>query len=202
MRALFTIVSTLLSVSYPLWVWLMLTYQRGVTWFAVILLLIGGGRLLFAVLSISSTLSTPSSTVSRCFPKWWSMVLNGAMAGLGLWGLLASNGTAFQVYPLMVNGGLLAVFGSSLWTNKSMIERFAEVYEKNITPKKQAYMRKVTQCWCGFFVLNFAISAYTWTAMSLLAWTWYNGVISYLLIGLLLTSEYAYRRIIFLKKHE
>lgn len=202
MRALVTIVSTLLSVSYPLWVWLMLTYQRGVTWFAVILLLIGGGRLLFAVLSISSILSTPSSTASRCFPKWWSAVLNGAMAGLGLWGLLASNGTAFQVYPLVVNGGLLAVFGSSLWTDKSMIERFAEVYEKNITQKKQAYMRKVTQCWCGFFVLNFAISAYTWTAMSLLAWTWYNGVISYLLIGLLLTSEYAYRRIIFLKKHE
>lgn len=190
MRALFTIVSTLLSVSYPLWVWLMLTHQRGVTWFALILLLIGGLRLLLAW-------RFPSP--SRFFPPWWSVMLNGAMAGLGLWGLLVNDGSAFQVYPLIVSGGLLTVFGGSLLTDKSMIQRFAELYEKNITPKKQAYMRKVTQYWCVFFVLNVAISAYTWQAMSLSAWTWYNGIISYVLMGLLFVGEYAYRRLIFLR---
>lgn len=200
MRALFTIVSSLLSVSYPLWVWLMLTYQRGVMWFAGLLLLIGGGRLLFALLSKRSEHSTSSASPSRFFPRWWSVGLNGAMAGLGLWGLLANDGTAFQVYPLMISGGLLAVFAGSLLTQKSMIQRFAEVYEKDITPQKQAYMRKVTQLWCIFFIVNFGVSAYTWQAMSLSAWTWYNGVISYLFIGLLLVGEYAYRKLIFLKK--
>lgn len=193
MQAVLATFSALLSISYPLWVWLMLTHQRGAAWFAMILLLIGGLRLL---------LSTLSKLPSRFFPRWWSPVLNLAMMALGLWVLLSGEGRAFQVYPLIVSATLLAVFGGSLLTQKSMIERFAEVYEKNITPTKKAYMQRVTLCWCGFFVFNFAVSAYTWAAMSLVAWTWYNGVLSYILIGLLFVGEYAYRKLIFLKKYE
>lgn len=193
MRQLLGAISTLLAISYPLWVWLMLTYQRGVPWFAGVLLLIGGLRLLLS-------LSMPSQ--SRFLPMWWSVAVNVVMMALGAWVLLRGEGTAFQVYPLLISGGLLVVFASSLLSKQPMIERFVAVYEKNITPEKQAYMRRVTQLWCGFFVLNFMLSAYTWLAMSLEAWTWYNGVISYLLIGLVFIAEYAYRRLVFLKKYE
>lgn len=193
MQQLLGACSSLLSISYPLWVWLLLTYQRGAVWFAAILLLIGGLRLLLAWWFPSP---------SRFFPPWWSVVLNLSMMALGLWVLFSGVGTVFQIYPLMVSGGLLAVFGGSLWTDKSMIERFAELYEKNITPQKQAYMRRITQLWCGFFTVNLCVSAYTWQAMSLSAWTWYNGVISYVLMGLLFFGEYSYRRLIFLKNHE
>ncbi len=191
MQRILAVLSLLLSLSYPLWVWLMLTYQRGVSWFAIILVVIGGLRLILLLLS---------NIPPRFFPVWWSVVVNLAMMMLGIWVLLQHEGTALQIYPLLVSAGLFVVFAGSLLTKKSMIERFASLYEKNISPSKQAYMRCVTQLWCGFFIVNFGISAYTWLAMSLTAWTWYNGIISYVLIGLLFVVEYAYRRLVFLKQ--
>lgn len=168
----------------------MVTHQRGGTGFAVVLLLIGGLGLLLA---------WRFPLHSRFFPSWWSALLNLAMMALGLWVLCSGVETTFQIYPLIISCGLLAMFGGSLWTNKSMVERFAELYEKNITPKKKAYMRQITQLWCMFFFINLGISTYTWQAMSLSAWTWYNGVISYILMGLLFVGEYSYRRLIFLR---
>jgi uncharacterized membrane protein len=54
-------------------------------------------------------------------------------------------------------------------------------------------LRKVTMVWLYFFVVNAGISAGTAIWGSLEAWTLYNGLISYLLIGSIFTGEFAVR---------
>ena len=57
-----------------------------------------------------------------------------------------------------------------------------------------AYSRKVTQLWCGFFIVNGAIAAYTAVLASRETWAWYNGGVAYALMGLLFVGEWLYRR--------
>jgi len=54
--------------------------------------------------------------------------------------------------------------------------------------------RRVTQIWCGFFILNGATAAilaglqyYDW-------WAAYTGILSYVLMGLLFAGEWVYRK--------
>ena len=56
-------------------------------------------------------------------------------------------------------------------------------------PSGVAYTRRVTQVWCGFFVLNGALALATALWMSDRAWALYNGLIAYGLIGLLFGVE-------------
>jgi len=108
----------------------------------------------------------------------------------------------FMVYPVIMNVIMLIFFGQSLFQEKSMIQRFAEIKEKNITAEKQRYMRQLTIVWCGFFVVNGLVSFYTWQFTSLEIWTLYNGFISYLLIGLLIVGELIFRRFTISKRHD
>ncbi len=81
-----------------------------------------------------------------------------------------------------------------------MIQRFAEIREKDITPAKQSYMRKLTLVWCGFFVMNALISFYTLWFGSTKLWMLYNGLISYILIGVLVLGELLYRHLAVMKR--
>ena len=55
-------------------------------------------------------------------------------------------------------------------------------------------MRKVTQVWCVFLLVNAALSAATALWGDLAVWTLYNGLISYGVMGTLFAVEYAIRR--------
>lgn len=96
-------------------------------------------------------------------------------------------------YPVLVNGAMLAVFAASLWRGMPVVERFARLRHPDLPPHAVAYTRRVTQVWAGFFAVNGLVSA----ALSLWApwqwWTLYNGVISYVLIGLLMAGEWLVR---------
>ena len=104
-----------------------------------------------------------------------------------------------KIYPVAISLTLLYFFAASLQTPKSMIERFAELKEKNISEQKKNYMRKLTLIWCGFFILNALIATYTIFTSSK-TWMLYNGLISYVMIGLLITIELLYRHLVVLKK--
>lgn len=120
----------------------------------------------------------------------------------GLAGLLAlavltamtNSEILLRLYPVAVNLCLLVLFGLSLRKPPSMIERFARLNEPNLSPDGVSYTRRVTQIWCGFFVLNGAISAYTVFYSSRAYWSLYNGLIAYLLMGILLGGEWLVRR--------
>ena len=74
-----------------------------------------------------------------------------------------------------------------------MIERFARLQEPEFSDTAIAYTRKVTMVWCGFFVLNGSASLYTALFTDMATWTLYNGLIAYLLLGLLFIGEYLVR---------
>jgi uncharacterized membrane protein len=100
--------------------------------------------------------------------------------------------------PVLTNVLLLAQFATSLRT-VPIAERFARMQDPELTPAQVAYCRAVTVTWCIFFVANGTMTA----ALALFAplgwWTAYTGVIGYLLVGLLASSEYLVRKYRFRK---
>lgn len=98
-----------------------------------------------------------------------------------------------KLYPVLVNGVLLAAFGASLATPVSAVERMARMRGADVSAPAQAYMRVVTKVWCGFFIVNGAIALGTAVWASEAVWSLYTGVIAYLLMGALFGVEYLVR---------
>ncbi|TNF35218.1 MAG: hypothetical protein EP312_04270 [Gammaproteobacteria bacterium] len=101
---------------------------------------------------------------------------------------------ALKLVPVAINATMLAAFALTLRNPPSMIERFARLMETDLSDDAITYTRTVTKVWCGFFVLNGGISLYTALYSSLAIWTLYNGLIAYLLMGLLFGVEYLVRQ--------
>jgi uncharacterized membrane protein len=120
------------------------------------------------------------------------------VTGLLLLGAVLDDRRFVLALPVLTNLALLAHFAASLRT-VPIAERFARAQEDDLTAAQVAYCRAVTVTWCGFFVANGAMT----TALALWAplgwWTAYTGVISYVLVGLLGTSEYVTRKVRFRK---
>jgi uncharacterized membrane protein len=106
------------------------------------------------------------------------------------------DGTAYILAtPVAANLVLLVSFGVTLRSgSRPMIERFARLQEKDLSPPKQAWCRLWTWLWCAFFVLNGATAA----ALALFAdmkwWALYNGLLAYALIGCMFAIEWTLRR--------
>lgn len=99
-----------------------------------------------------------------------------------------------RLYPVLIS---LGGAGFCLYTLKyppSAIERFARRMGMEIPNAAISYLRGVTIVWFGFFCLNAALAAYTAVAANISLWALYNGLVSYLIIGLLLLGEWLYRR--------
>ncbi|MES2048371.1 MAG: hypothetical protein V4447_08225 [Pseudomonadota bacterium] len=98
-----------------------------------------------------------------------------------------------KLYPVLVNLGFLVTFGYSLFFPPSMVERFARMREPNFPSSAVAYTRRVTQVWCGFFIVNGVIAFVTAVWASEAVWSLYTGVISYVLMGALFGVEFLIR---------
>lgn len=109
-------------------------------------------------------------------------------------GFTLTTGSVFglKFYPVVVNIVLLGVFGVSLWKPPSMIERFARLQTPDLPTQAIAYTRKVTWVWCGFFVINGSIATATVFTNDKI-WALYNGLLSYIFMGVLLAGEYLVR---------
>lgn len=121
----------------------------------------------------------------------WGVLAIGLLVGGSVF--LLDDDLYLRFYPVLMNVLFLLIFAGTLRFPPSMIERFARMQEPNLTDAGVAYTRKVTQVWCGFFVLNAAIACYTALISSLEVWTLYNGFIAYLLIGLMFAGEWVFR---------
>lgn len=99
-----------------------------------------------------------------------------------------------KLYPVLVNGALLGIFAASLWYPPPVAERIARLGYPDLPTEIVTYTRKVTQAWCVFFGAN-ALTA-LWTAVwgSDDVWFYYNGIIAYLLAGLMFAGEWILRR--------
>jgi uncharacterized membrane protein len=123
-------------------------------------------------------------------------VLNCASVAIAL----TNDELLMRMYPAIVNLVMLIAFGATLVKGPSMVERFARLTYADPPAHVVRYTRRVTQLWCGFFVLNCAFSAYTAIDWSRKAWWLYNGAIAYVLIGALFAGEYAWRKLIMLPR--
>ncbi|TNH06001.1 hypothetical protein [Testudinibacter sp. TR-2022] len=116
--------------------------------------------------------------------------------GVSVYAFLANSATGLLFYPLLVNLLCLGLFLFSLVFPPTVIELFARLVEKDLSPQGVVYTRKVTWAWCGFFLFNGSISLLTALQDNVIYWTWYNGFISYILIGLFFIIELMVRRIV------
>jgi uncharacterized membrane protein len=100
---------------------------------------------------------------------------------------------AAKAYPVLMSLGMAAAFGLSLRWPPTLIESFAAVVEPSPGAAARAYMRRVTVAWCLFLLGNAGLSAASWASGDLGLWTLYNGLVAYLLIGLMFGGEYLIR---------
>jgi len=111
-------------------------------------------------------------------------------SGFAIWN---NNLIVLRYYPVLVNALMLMLFSWSLISPPSIIERFARVQHPDLPPEGVIYTRRVTQVWCGFFIINGSIALVTAVWASFELWSLYNGCIAYLLMALLLGGEYLIR---------
>lgn len=97
-----------------------------------------------------------------------------------------------KFYPPICNLFIFIVFFSSLFMKETVIQKAAKVMDGELTDKVREYTRKLTYIWCVFTFLNFIISVVT-IFMPDKYWIWYNGFISYILVGVMFIAEYIVR---------
>lgn len=113
---------------------------------------------------------------------YMTMVVIALLLGLFLW-----NGPmATLMYPVIVSISMAGLLGWSLIYPPSLIERFARLMEPDLDARGVAYTRKVTVVWLCFTLFNAGLALTTVMLNDLHLWMYYNGFISYLLIGLLM----------------
>jgi uncharacterized membrane protein len=174
------IVQLLLAIGYPVLIFFALSWfePREV---AVVVLGLAALRLVAARSSVALALAREI---------WMPAAAVAIVAtGTAIW----NDPMGLLVAPVLINLALLATFGSSLFSGRPMVERFARLHVGTLSDPEVRYCRTVTRIWCGFFVANGAIALYLALAGSLEAWALYTGLISYILIGTLLGTEYIYR---------
>ena len=165
----------LLTVLYPLAVYFGNNYFE--PW------KLAGILLVFLVIKLASSYSD----------NHWSKPL--LMAGIlyCVFAIWSNNLVSLRFYPALVNGVMLVIFSWSLLSPTSLIERLARLQHPDLPPEGIIYTRRVTQVWCGFFIVNGMIALATAVWSSFEVWSLYNGLIAYLLMGMLLGGEYIVR---------
>ncbi len=174
MRSALSIFFFLITLVFPLALWL------------------GEGRVapsLLAGLLLLAGLARLPKAAPTAATRYWA----GATILLALLALWSDRLLPLRFYPVLVNGAFLMVFAYSLIAPPSIIEKFARLREPDFPPAAIGYTRRVTQVWCLFFVLNGAVALYTALFASLAQWSFYNGFVAYLLMGLLFAGEYCAR---------
>jgi len=141
--------------------------------------------LLLAALAVARALG------SRDRFWWWAAA---AALLLALLSMVANTALPLKLYPVLVNSLLLLVFAASLFHPPTAIERLARLREPNLDARGVRYTARVTQVWCGFFALNGSIALATCLWASDAQWALYNGLIAYVLMGLLMGAEWLVRQ--------
>ena len=174
MRSALTILAVLITLLFPLALWLG-EGRVAPSMLAVLLLLVGVARL---------PISGPTAAT-----RYWA----GATILLAILAIWSDGLLPLRFYPLLVNVALLTVFAYSLFFPPSMIERLARLHEPSFPPAAVGYTRRVTQVWCVFFALNGSVALYTALFASVAQWSFYNGFLAYVLMGILFAGEYCAR---------
>jgi len=153
---------------------------------------VGGSAAVISCLFLFRLFCSPSSAVLHKYLKAFRLIaLLGFLFAVSSW--LMNDTKWFQFYPVFVNLILLSVFCYSLIKPPTVVEMFARFKEPDLSESGIKYTRNVTIVWCAFFLINGLVALYTVIAADIKVWAFYNGFISYLLIGALAVGEYSFR---------
>lgn len=122
--------------------------------------------------------------------KHWSTPL--LVVGIGYCMVVAWRNelVSLRLYPVIVNAVMLLIFAWSLYAPPTIVERLARLQDPDLPAAGVLYTRQVTKVWCVFFIINGGLALITALWCSLTVWSWYNGLIAYLLMGMLMAGEY------------
>jgi uncharacterized membrane protein len=120
---------------------------------------------------------------------YWGKWLSVIALLLGILSLLSQSPLYVYLYPVIVNFFLLTVFANSLFKPQTIVERIARIKGKNFSEQEVLYVRKVTIAWVIFFVINGSLALITVFISDKIYWSIYNGVISYIFMGLMFLGE-------------
>lgn len=104
-------------------------------------------------------------------------------------------------YPIIISGVMLFIFGSSLFAEQTIIERFARLQTPDLPEYGIVYTRRVTIVWTAFFIFNIIVTGTLILLENYQLWALFTGVISYLLMGIIMSVEYCIRQIV-MKKYK
>lgn len=180
MRVFFAVLNGLLLAAYPVAVYVGLTRfsARGLGLLLALLLLPG------FINKLRNARREDLLTVAR-LPL-------SILALLALAAILDDARFVFAL-PILINLALLVQFASSL-SGTPIVERFARMQHPDLPASHVPYCRSVTKVWCGFFLGNALVSGLLAALAPLSWWTLYNGLLAYVLIGVLATGEYVVRK--------
>ncbi|NUF48712.1 COG4648 family protein [Gilliamella sp. ESL0250] len=179
-KLIINIVTNILFVGYPFIIYLSLYYNR----FSL--------AILYLVFSFVLRLITLPNLFSNM--RWMAKTIACIGLSLALMSWLCAKYQILLFYPVLVNLLFFIAFYYSLYQPQTMVEKFARLKHANLSVEAILYIRKVTLYWCLFFIFNGAIALITCLINNMYWWTIYNGLISYILIGLFMGGEWLIRQ--------
>lgn len=178
MQTLLRYATTALLIGYPLLVWWLAQH--------------GYMRELFFTLAALLLLQAVSLGLNN--PRSYLALAALVMVVLVAWFTDPLTGVLY--YPVWINASLLVLFCFSLLRPPAVITRLATLMEGPLSPAAVRYTERVTLVWALFFALNGGIAWWTVQLGDMELWALYNGLIAYLLMGLLMAVEWSIRRVV------
>lgn len=132
---------------------------------------------------------------------WRGLSATGLMARLAsfllaavlLVGAYYANAYFVWLVPSFAYLWLTFLFGHTLWSPPSFIERLVRLQFPELVPGIPEYCRELTWVWTLFFACNIAVCAALPALAGQTAWAVYTGAVVYILMGLLGAGEWFYR---------
>ncbi|CAA0108505.1 Uncharacterised protein [BD1-7 clade bacterium] len=191
LKAVFNGILVVLTLLYPVAVYLGLQTMepRGI---ALILLVLFGLRIILGIASKTApkTADTTSEHKNRIQALQLPLIVGTIFIAI----VAALNSKiSLLFYPVVINSVMLTIFAATLAKPPSMIERLARLTEPDLPAEAIPYTRNVTVIWCLFFIINGSIALYTALYSTIEVWSLYNGLISYIAMGLLFAIEFIVR---------
>lgn len=100
-----------------------------------------------------------------------------------------------KILPVLIQLMLMIFFGRTLLKGNgpSFIERFVRLEFPEFPEYVSPYCRNLTLLWTGFFAMNVIVCSLLAIWGTNYGWTLYNGVLIYVMMGVLAVGEYIYR---------
>lgn len=108
-------------------------------------------------------------------------------------GLIIFNDNVFlKLYPVLMNINVGLMFALSLH-NTPLVEKFARKMGYNLNTEQKRYAKNATCAW-AVFMLCLTIVSFITIFLSDEAWVLFNGLISYILIAIMMGTEFIIRK--------